>query len=63
MHVEVRAREQLLSASIPVNDVKLLFLDFQAAGVAFVQTLRTEPWGACTFVVSDPDGNLIVFAG
>ena len=63
MHAEVRAREQLLSASIPVDDVKMLFLEFQAAGVAFVQTLRTEPWGARTFVVSDLDGNLILFAG
>jgi catechol 2,3-dioxygenase-like lactoylglutathione lyase family enzyme len=25
--------------------------------------LRTEPWGARTFIVKDPDGNLIAFAG
>ncbi|WP_435528297.1 hypothetical protein [Mesorhizobium abyssinicae] len=24
--------------------------------------MRTEPWGARTFIVSDPDGNLICFA-
>ncbi|WP_407045994.1 VOC family protein [Mesorhizobium abyssinicae] len=31
-------------------------------GARFHQTLRTEPWGARTFIVSDPDGNLICFA-
>jgi uncharacterized glyoxalase superfamily protein PhnB len=35
----------------------------QAAGVRFHQTLRTEPWGARTFIVRDPEGNLILFAG
>jgi hypothetical protein len=26
------------------------------------QSLRNEPWQAKTFVVKDPDGNLILFA-
>jgi catechol 2,3-dioxygenase-like lactoylglutathione lyase family enzyme len=56
-------RGHLLSASITLDDAKPLFLEFQAAGVAFHQVLRTEPWGARTFIVSDPDGNLILFAG
>jgi catechol 2,3-dioxygenase-like lactoylglutathione lyase family enzyme len=60
---ELQAREHLLSASITVDDAKPLFLEFQAAGVAFHQTLKTEPWGARTFIVRDPDGNLILFAG
>ena len=38
-------------------------LEFQAAGVPFFQTLRREPWGAKTFIVKDPDGNLLLFAG
>ena len=59
---ELRAREDLLSASINVDDVKHLFLEFQAAGVPFHQTLRKEPWGANTFIVRDPDGNLLLFA-
>jgi catechol 2,3-dioxygenase-like lactoylglutathione lyase family enzyme len=59
----LRAREGLLSASIALDDAEPLFLEFQAAGVAFRQTLKTEPWGARTFVVADPDGNLILFAG
>jgi uncharacterized glyoxalase superfamily protein PhnB len=56
-------REQLLSVSDTVDGVKPLFLEFQAAGVEFRQALKTEPWGARTFVVRDPDGNLVLFAG
>ena len=40
-----------------------LFLELQTAGVAFHQTLKSEPWGARTFVVRDPDGNLLLFSG
>jgi len=60
---EMRAREDLLSASITLADAEPLFVEFRAAGVEFEQTLRTEPWGARTFIVADPDGNLILFAG
>lgn len=59
---ELRARDDLLSATIVLDNIKPLFLEYQAAGVAFHQTPRTEPWGARTFIVSDPDGNLIAFA-
>jgi hypothetical protein len=31
--------------------------------VLFHQTLKSEPWGARTFIVRDPDGNLILFSG
>jgi hypothetical protein len=37
------------------------FLEFQSADVDFHQPLRHEPWGARTFVVRDPDGNLVLF--
>src|SRR4029077_766088 len=63
---DVRKREHLLSASITVstaNEIKQLFLSYQAAGVCFHQALKNEPWGAKTFIVSDPDENLILFAG
>jgi uncharacterized glyoxalase superfamily protein PhnB len=63
---DIRKREHLLSASITVataKEVKQLFLSYQAAGVSFHQALKKEPWGARTFVVSDPDENLILFAG
>lgn len=62
----VRHREQLLSASITVataEEIKLLFLEFQSAGVSFHQRLKKQPWGARNFVVKDPDGNLLLFAG
>jgi catechol 2,3-dioxygenase-like lactoylglutathione lyase family enzyme len=63
---DIRQREHLLSAAIEVDtaaEIKQLFLDFQTAGVKFHQTLRKEPWGAKNFIVEDPDGNLILFAG
>ena len=63
---ELRDREQLLSAALIVEtaeEIKALFLEFEAAGVAFFQTLRREPWGAKNFIIKDPDGNLLLFAG
>jgi uncharacterized glyoxalase superfamily protein PhnB len=63
---DIREREHLLSASLTVataDDIKQLFLSYQATGVRFLQTLKKEPWGASTFIVLDPDGNLILFAG
>src|SRR5216684_4137907 len=54
------------SASLTVataEEIKALFLEFQAAGVTFFQTLKREPWGARDFILKDPDGNLLLFAG
>ena len=62
----LRDRESLLSAALTVDtadDIKQLYLDFQAAGVTFAQPLHHEPWGAKDFIVKDPDGNLVLFAG
>jgi len=61
-----RDREELLSVSMTVataDEIKLLFLEFQSAGVTFHQTLKKQPWGAKNFIVKDPDGNLLLFAG
>jgi catechol 2,3-dioxygenase-like lactoylglutathione lyase family enzyme len=59
-----RTRERdPLAATLTLDDARPLFLEFQNAGVTFRQTLKTEPWGARTFIVEDPDGNLICFAG
>ncbi len=63
---DIREREGLLSASITVasaGEIEHLFSSFQATGVRFQQTLHQQPWGATTFIVVDPDGNLILFAG
>ena len=62
----VRDQEELLSVSMTVataDEIKLLFLEFQSTGVAFHRTLKKQPWGAKNFVVKDPDGNLLLFAG
>jgi uncharacterized glyoxalase superfamily protein PhnB len=62
----VRDREELLSVSLTVattNEIKLLFLEFQSAGVTFRQKLKKQPWGAKNFDIKDPDGNLLLFAG
>lgn len=62
---DIRDRESLLSASITLSgadEIKEIFLAYQQAGVPFHQVLRREPWGAKTFIVKDPDDNLILFA-
>ena len=62
----VRDREELLSVSMTVataDEIKLLYLEFRSAGVTFHQPLKKQPWGAKNFIVKDPDGNLLLFAG
>ena len=62
----VRDGEELLAVSMTVatpDEIKLLFLEFQSAGVRFHQPLKKQPWGAKNFIVKDPDGNLLLFAG
>ena len=63
---DIREREDLLSASITLataDEIKQLFHTCQSADVPIHQPLRTEPWQAQTFIIKDPDGNLILFAG
>jgi catechol 2,3-dioxygenase-like lactoylglutathione lyase family enzyme len=60
--VAERAREDLLAATIVVRNAKALFLSYEAAGLAFHQRYREQPWGARDFIVADPDGNLVHFA-
>ncbi|MCW3477128.1 VOC family protein [Limobrevibacterium gyesilva] len=59
----LRKRESLLSAAIAVEGIRQLFREFQSAGVLFHEALTRQPWGAETFIVEDPDGNLLLFAG
>jgi catechol 2,3-dioxygenase-like lactoylglutathione lyase family enzyme len=62
----LRERESLLSADLGLNtheEIKQLFLEFQAKSVTFFQTLKKMPWGAKNFIVKDPDGNLLLFSG
>jgi catechol 2,3-dioxygenase-like lactoylglutathione lyase family enzyme len=57
-----REAEDLLAATIVVRNAEALFRAYEAAGLAFHQPYREQPWGAHDFVVADPDGNLIHFA-
>jgi catechol 2,3-dioxygenase-like lactoylglutathione lyase family enzyme len=63
---EHRDRDELLSAAITVataREIKQLFLEFQSANVTFSQALKKQPWQARNFIIKDPDGNLLLFAG
>jgi uncharacterized glyoxalase superfamily protein PhnB len=55
--------EEIISASIALEHAKPLYLEYQATGVRFHQLLRRETWGAWSFMVEDPDGNIIAFGG
>jgi catechol 2,3-dioxygenase-like lactoylglutathione lyase family enzyme len=64
--IDRSAGEDLLSAAITVSQAKLLFMEFEAKGVTFRQTLAREPWhgqGQGAFIVEDPDANLLLFGG
>jgi len=62
---DIRDREHLLSATLtlaPATEIHQLYSTYRAAEVPFSQPLKIEPWGAKTFIIRDPDGNLILFA-
>ena len=62
----LREREDLLSATITLDSadgIQALFRKIKEAGAPLHQELRRETWGAQTFIVKDPDGNLLLFAG
>lgn len=59
---ERREAEELLSATITVDDINAIYAEFSATGAPFFQHLHTAQWGARTFIVRDPEGNLIMFA-
>ena len=66
MESKTNDHDELLSVSMTVataDEIQQLFLEFQSAGVFFHQKLEKQPWGAKNFVVKDPDGNLLLFAG
>ena len=63
---DLREREDLLSATITLatrDEINELYRTYQQVDVPIAQPLRTEPWQAQTFIIKDPDGNLILFAG
>ncbi|HKH32926.1 MAG TPA: VOC family protein [Beijerinckiaceae bacterium] len=59
---DVREREDLLSAHIPVENVTALYREVGAAGASIHRKLAEQPWDATDFIVKDPDGNLLCFS-
>jgi catechol 2,3-dioxygenase-like lactoylglutathione lyase family enzyme len=55
--------EEIIAASISLDRAKPLYQEYEAAGVRFHQPLRRETWGAWSFMVEDPDGNILAFGG
>jgi hypothetical protein len=63
--VIVRARAahgDFLATVIPVDDVSRLHEEFRVSARLY-QALSREPWGARTFIVAEPDENLLLFPG
>ena len=59
----LREQEQLLSAFVAVANVKGLFTEYETRNVPFVHPLKKATWGQSSFIVRDPDGNCLCFAG
>ena len=56
-------RDAFIMVFVEVDNVEALFEEYVAAGVIFTERLRAVPWGGQEFIVRDPDGNMICFAG
>ncbi len=62
----MRDREELLAASFTVataDEVKSLFLEYQAAGVSVFQTLKRQPWARAGLHRERPDGQPAALCG
>jgi catechol 2,3-dioxygenase-like lactoylglutathione lyase family enzyme len=57
-----QAEIDLLAASIPVENIKSLYLEYKTTGVPMHQVLKKQPWGLRDFIIRDPDGNLVHFS-
>jgi catechol 2,3-dioxygenase-like lactoylglutathione lyase family enzyme len=56
-------RDGLITAFIEVEHVKALYAEYVDKGVTFRQGLQKQAWGGHDFIVRDPDGNFLCFAG
>ena len=64
--IDRSTESDLLSAAVTVSHAGRLFAEFKERGVPFRETLVRKPWheaGQGSFIVEDPDGNLLLFAG
>ena len=62
VHPARREAEQLLAATITLDDASRVHDEYLRTGIELAEPLTTQPWGARTFIVRDPDGNLLLFA-
>jgi catechol 2,3-dioxygenase-like lactoylglutathione lyase family enzyme len=53
--------EQLIAASIAVDDVRALFEELDGRGAEIAQPPVRQDWGGTDFHVRDPDGNVVSF--
>ncbi len=53
--------EGLIMAFVPIDNLKALYAEYRAKGVAFSQEPTKQAWGGTDFHVRDPDGNRIAF--
>lgn len=53
--------KSLILATLEVQNVKMLFEEFERGGVEFAQRLVRQTWGGIDFHVRDTDGNVISF--
>lgn len=60
--LDKEAERDLLAASIPVKNIKSLYLEYRAAAAPMHQVLKKQPWGLRDFIVRDLDGNLVHFS-
>ena len=56
-------RDGFITAFIEVENVKALYAEYVAAGAMFDQKLKKQAWSGRDFIVRDPDGHGICFAG
>lgn len=56
-------REGLIMAYVDTPNVRELYTEYLAADTEIVQKLTKQAWGGTDFIVRDPDGNAIAFAG
>ena len=61
--VGAQDRDGFIVAFIEVENVKALYAEYLAAGAMFDQKLKKQAWGGRDFIVRDPDGNGLCFAG
>jgi uncharacterized glyoxalase superfamily protein PhnB len=61
--IDAQDQGGFINAFVEVENVKALFTEYVGTGATFYQKLTKQAWGGRDFIVRDPDGNAICFAG